>query len=287
MGSADAGTFKPVVVLKTPEQLQAIVTATSGNFLFDNLTDGDRKTIMDCMTKKEVPKDVTVITQGSEGDFFYVVESGELDVFVDGANEEKAVFHYSAGGTFGELALMYNAPRAATVKTVADSVLWCVDRASFRHVIVASTNQVRKLDESILKGIPLFADMAPMELAQIADCLRPEEWSSGDTVIQESDTDFVKMKFFLVEEGTLVVHIKDEESGVQVVVGTLQAGDFFGEKALLEKKPRAATVITTSTCKLAAMDVAAFERLMGPCHDVMKGKMSSYLTAAEAKAKEA
>ena len=44
------------------------------------------------------------------------MESGEFDVYVEGKGDGKPVFHYGPGGSFGELALMYNAARAATVR---------------------------------------------------------------------------------------------------------------------------------------------------------------------------
>ena len=58
-----------------------------------------------------------VIRQGEDGDFFYVVESGQLDCFrKTGRNKpEELLKTYSSGESFGELALLYNAPRAASI----------------------------------------------------------------------------------------------------------------------------------------------------------------------------
>lgn len=54
---------------------------------------------------------------GDTGDFFYVIDSGKYDVLKKvGAEPEKKVFFYDEKGSFGELALMYNTPRAATVQ---------------------------------------------------------------------------------------------------------------------------------------------------------------------------
>ena len=54
---------------------------------------------------------------GDEGDYFYVIDSGKFDIFVaKGGAEPIKVGTVSRGQSFGELALMYNAPRAATVK---------------------------------------------------------------------------------------------------------------------------------------------------------------------------
>jgi hypothetical protein len=78
------------------------------------------------MFEKKVAAHETVIKQGDEGDNFYVVDEGVFEIFV----KEKKVVEVGTGGSFGELALMYNTPRAATVKAGPNGgLLWSV--ASF------------------------------------------------------------------------------------------------------------------------------------------------------------
>ena len=91
-----------------------------------------------------------IIAEGDDGDNFYVIENGVYDVYkvnfqrtfltghfrrtcddkvpqnIDG--EEVKVASYDNKGSFGELALMYNAPRAATVTSVDGGTLWALDR---------------------------------------------------------------------------------------------------------------------------------------------------------------
>lgn len=79
-----------------------------------------------------------MIKQGENGDHFYVVQSGTLDIYVRGKDGENSKIGNSlgAGSGFGELALMYNTPRAATIKTVTECVLWEIDRQSYRGILV-------------------------------------------------------------------------------------------------------------------------------------------------------
>lgn len=114
--------YVPPVFDKSKEAYARIKTALEKNVLFAGLEEPVRVQCYKAMVEKRVVVDDVIITQGEAGDFFYVVDSGEFDVFVNG--NTKPVFHYKQGGTFGELALMYNSPRAATVKATTDGILW-------------------------------------------------------------------------------------------------------------------------------------------------------------------
>ena len=77
---------------------------------------------------------VDVIVQGDIGDTFYLVEEGAVDVYIKkkGTTEEMKVHTYKPGDAFGELAIMYNAPRAATCRVNNSAKLWMLDRISFK-----------------------------------------------------------------------------------------------------------------------------------------------------------
>ena len=84
-----------------------------------------------------------VIKQGERGDFWYVVETGALEVYKK-APEESSDGHgekvnaYQSGSSFGELALMYNQRRAASVVATEDCVLWAVDQDVFKQLVLSS-----------------------------------------------------------------------------------------------------------------------------------------------------
>ena len=58
-------------------------------------------------------------------------------------------------------------------------------------------------------------------------------------------------------------------------------GGYFGEKGLIEHAPRAATVTAKGPLEVACLDCAAFERVMGPCNELMKRHMAEYRSAAD------
>jgi len=89
------------------------------------------------MAVKNVHKNDTVIKQGDAGAVLFVVEAGQLDCYktFPGEEEPKYLKTYEPGEAFGELALLYNAPRAATIVGKTDSVLYELDRDTFNHIV--------------------------------------------------------------------------------------------------------------------------------------------------------
>ncbi|ETV87519.1 hypothetical protein, variant [Aphanomyces astaci] len=76
------------------------------------------------------PKDALVLEQGQFGDYFYVVETGACAVsrhHTDGDEFLDRVV--GRGDAFGEVALLYNSRRGASVRAVEDSKIWCMDRS--------------------------------------------------------------------------------------------------------------------------------------------------------------
>ena len=70
---------------------------------------------------------------------------------------------YEAGETFGELSLLYNAPRAATIIAITDSLLWALDRATFNNIVKKSAVKKREKYEEFMSKNPLFSEMDPYE----------------------------------------------------------------------------------------------------------------------------
>jgi cAMP-dependent protein kinase regulator len=131
------GDFKPVVFPKTEDQANSILSRIIQSFLFNSLDSKELKIIIDAMEIKNFKKGEIIINQGDQGDCLYVVEQGELEchkTFSDG--NERLVKRYTEGEAFGELALLYNCPRAAKVVASSEEViLWKLDRETFNVIV--------------------------------------------------------------------------------------------------------------------------------------------------------
>ncbi len=130
------GDFKPVVFPKTEDQANSILSRIIQSFLFNSLESKELKIIIDAMELKKYSKGEVIINQGDHGDCLYVVEQGELEcfkTFSDGS--ERLVKRYTEGEAFGELALLYNCPRAAKVVSSNEVTLWKLDRETFNVIV--------------------------------------------------------------------------------------------------------------------------------------------------------
>ncbi|CAG8771437.1 43936_t:CDS:2 [Gigaspora margarita] len=240
---------------KSEEVRKRINVATTLNLLFKFLDRETKEQVIDAMFEKIVHKDETIITQGEEGDNFYVIEHGMFEIFVD----DKLVLVVADGGSFGELALMYNNPRAATVKAKTDGILWAVSRDDFRKTITNAMNRQRKTYESFIRSVSFLSSLDKSEITKLAEALEPFNYDSGDTIITQGEPGEY---FYIIEQGYVSV-CKVEENGVEQQLPNLGPGDYFGvELALLNDQPRKATVVARSPVRVAALKRDAFVRLL-------------------------
>lgn len=209
-------------IAKPQQEVDMIADSLKCHFLYKTLEEDQRQDVIDCMEEKRFRQGEVVIEQGAVGDFFYIVSSGTLDCFVDG----KLVTRYERGGNFGELALMYNAPRAATIRATSDVVLWALDRVSFRSILMDHNSKKRNMHEEFLKGVPLFQSLELSEIHKIADALEPVSFHDNEIVLKQGD---VGESFFLIERGNALFY-KTDEHGRQQLVNEMKQGDYFGGK---------------------------------------------------------
>mmetsp|Transcript_17686 Transcript_17686/g.62267 ORF Transcript_17686/g.62267 Transcript_17686/m.62267 type:complete len:387 (-) Transcript_17686:165-1325(-) len=257
----------PTVVPKSDDEKDRIREIMSKNILFRTLEGDQLELLIDVMVAKEYKNGEEIITQGAAGDYYYVLDSGTCDIHKDSV----LVLQVSFGMGFGELALMYDAPRAATVTATSDVKAWAIDRVSFKQVMMGTTTKKRDLYKSFLEGVELLSTLTEKERLTVADALQPFTFEAGADVIKEGDTD--ADRFYIVEEGEL----KATKAGVDgEVCPRLTRGAYFGEVALVEDRPRAATVTAVTKSKCLAMDRAAFVRLLGNISDLLKRNMEVY-----------
>src|SRR6266702_110370 len=325
--SVDSENHEPLPVYpKTEDQLRRIRGSTKNNFLFRDLDEEQETGVLNAMRETHATAGQVVIRQGDVGDYFYVVESGSLHCYIrtpqppsgrhpwgssnpppdeeEHAQFGKLVQKGTPGTAFGDLALMYGHPRAASVVAVEPSTLWCLDRITFRTIILNAAHRRRTMYEQFLSTVTLLSSLSPTERSKIADALVIQAHEDGEAVVSQGE---MGDTFFFVEEGEAEVtktHQSDDGETREIVVGHLSRGDYFGgthcpvsiyieprancphttELSLLRLAPRAATVRAIRRpadsilpgLKVAGLDAQAFTRLLGPLREIMERNAGTY-----------
>ena len=268
--------FIPRVIPKTEDQKERIREKCMQSFLFNSLEDKELKTVIDSFEEKKYKAGENVITQGEEGDVLYLVDSGELDcekVFKAG-DPPTYLKTYKPGESFGELALLYNAPRAATIRAKTDAICWALDRECFNNIVKNAAITKREKYENTLKKVEILKSIDPYELGQICDALKTKIFKKGELIIKQGDKGDV---FFILDEGQAHAEKVFEEGKKPQRVKDYEAGGYFGELALLKNEPRAATIITDTNCRCLALDRMAFKRLLGPLENILQRNSDNYI----------
>lgn len=119
----------------------------------------------------------------------FVVEEGQLDCFkvFNKGEQPKHLKTYEPGEAFGELALLYNAPRAATITAKTDALCWELDRATFNAIVKESAQKKRDKYEDFLSTVELLSSMDDYERSKIADVIQERNFEAGAEVLKEGE----------------------------------------------------------------------------------------------------
>lgn len=142
------------VVHKSENVKKLICDAISNNILFKACSDEELEDLVDVFDYKEASAGSTIIRQGDDGDAFYVMEQGVVDVAEEGVHKTTL----SGVISFGEIALLYGCPRSATLRARKFCKLWYIGRTAFRAI--TSQHKRKRLEDKIeslkkVDGVPI------------------------------------------------------------------------------------------------------------------------------------
>jgi len=265
----DVANYVKKVITKDYKTMAALSKAIEKNVLFSHLDENERSDIFDAMFPVNSLAGEYIINQGDNGDNFYIIDQGEVDIYVN----KQLVSTIGEGASFGELALIYGTPRAADVRARTNLKLWAIDRDSYRRILMGSTQKKRKMYEEFLSKVSILESLDEWERLTVADAL--------ETVVFEPEQEVVVQgqpgnDFFIIVEGSAAVLQRASGSNEYTQVGMLGTSDYFGEIALLLDRPRAATVVARSVLKCVKLDRPRFERVLGECSEILKRNISQY-----------
>lgn len=201
-----------------------------------------------------------VVRQGDRPDAFYVVRHGFLEVIEEDpeTGNERVLATLERGESFGELGLVEQAPRAATVRAAEQAEIFQVDKGTFDQLL-AEMAHVPDFAPTLqaaaeLRSLPPFAHL---DQAGITELREHGSWVSiapSESVVEEGE---IGDAFYAIASGQVEV----VRNGTRI--RTLGPGSFFGEVALLLDVPRTATVRALTAVRAFRLDREGFDRLVG------------------------
>ena len=289
----DSQQFTPKVIPKSADATAAITAALRVHFLFADLEDQEMASMVAAMFEQRYNAGDVVIRQGDKGDNFYCVQSGGFDITV---NDNRVAFN-GPGKCFGELALLYNCPRAASVIAASPSTVWAIDRVTFRYILAHASSKNKNEVKTALKTVSLLENLTDAQISKVADVVQLAHFQPGEYIIRKGERGHV---FYIIKSGSVMC--TDVGAGVKKLEDVrLNAGEYFGERALLTDEPRcdatrlpapraapcnclrtplthpvllslcyrAANVIADCPVTCMVLDRDAFTDLLGPLHAVL------------------
>jgi CRP-like cAMP-binding protein/Zn-dependent protease len=200
-----------------------------------------------------------VFRQGDRPTAFYIVRRGVLEVVEEDPDtgNERSIRTLGRGGSFGELGLISNAPRAATVRAVGEAEVFEFDRGTFDRLL-ADMIHVPEFEPTLqqlaeLREQPCFAHLGTDQLVELLD---RGDWlivAPGQAVIEQGNEGD---SFYAVSSGQFGVMTNGD------LIETIGPGAYFGEIALLLDVPRTASVIARTPSRVFRLDREGFDRLL-------------------------
>ena len=168
------------------------------------------------------------------------------------------------GAGFGELSLLFNDKRSASIQAMKECESYVLDGTIFKTVIIKSSLDKRSLKSAMLDKIKLFDQLDKNQKLKLSEGLSTIYFKKGDFIMREGD---IGDNFYIIETGE-VECLKLQTSGGKnsfINVRTLKTGDHFGELALINNQKRSLCIQTRSEngCKLLTLDRDSFERILG------------------------
>ena len=221
-----------------------------------------------------------VFKQGDAGDTMYVIHTGALAVIRETEGTGTVVARLNPGDFVGEMALVDQEPRSATIKAMEETTVVPITRSFLLKHSAKDTKFILSLMETLSARLERVDEMLKWRFAESGPPSQPADGPAGDeprsAAFLKSFSDSVDLATLIkIDQGDLIfrvgdpgevmyiilngeVHISQEEDGQRHVQARLGRGHFFGEMALVSGRPRVATATAAAPSVLIPFSREAF-----------------------------
>ncbi|EGW13917.1 cGMP-dependent protein kinase 2 [Cricetulus griseus] len=256
--------FEKARVRKDSSEKKLITDALNKNQFLKRLDPQQIKDMVECMYGRNYPQGSYIIKQGEPGNHIFVLAEGRLEVF----QGEKLLSPIPMWTTFGELAILYNCTRTASVKAITNVKTWALDREVFQNIMRRTAQARDEQYRNFLRSVSLLKNLPEDKLTKIIDCLEVEYYDKGDYIIREGEEGST---FFILAKGKVKVTQSTEGHEQPQLIKTLQKGEYFGEKALISDDVRSANIIAEENdVACLVIDRETFNQTVGTFEELQK-----------------
>ncbi|MGM0597619.1 MAG: cyclic nucleotide-binding domain-containing protein [Myxococcota bacterium] len=210
--------------------------------------------------------DEVVFYEGDSGKSLYLIKSGRLKVTkIKPGGEEVLINTLGPLDFFGEFALLVDHKRHASIKTTTEVELVKIPKKvivklgkKYPSVIkILKSFYKKRLQELMLKNIPFFDLISTEKRSKYLGNIRFRRFSTGANIIKQGQKGG---GFFLVLFGEVkIIHRQDHN---ETLLGVLSEGEYFGEMALMKRKPAMATVKAIKVVELVQIPAKTFFQIL-------------------------
>ncbi|XP_029705812.1 cGMP-dependent protein kinase 2 [Takifugu rubripes] len=237
-------------VKKNSSEANLIVKAIQKNDFLSRLDDEQTAMMVELLAVSSFKPGDHVIKEGTEGDSMYIVAGGELRVTQAGRDLRTL----TTGDVFGELAILYNCKRTATVTAKTAVRLWCMERQTYRTIITNKSKKRREQLMGFLKMSRTLKDLNDVQLSKIIDSMEEVKYQDKDVIVREGAE---ANTFYIILKGEVLV--TKNVNGHQKQIRRMGKGEHFGEQALIREVLRTATCSADGPVTCLSIDKEVFE----------------------------
>ena len=229
----------PTTQVSPPQLRDSLATA-----LWE-LTPERRDAMFAGMDRETFPAGATIFRQGDPPHHFYVIQRGEVEVYLEEpGGRTRTLARLGAGDHFGEIGVLQGVARTASVRAATDTTVLALGRDAVNELVVEADvtrselvqlMERRAIATSLARALPLLDTEA---VGRIAGFCERRTLPAGTVIVRQGEQ---ADSFYVLARGRVELSV-EPPGGSEIVVAQLEAVDFFGEVGLLQRRPRSATV---------------------------------------------
>jgi predicted RND superfamily exporter protein/CRP-like cAMP-binding protein len=227
------------------------------------LTPEQYETFRGRFTLRQLRAGDTVISEGDLAETFYFIRSGELIASrLSSDRQEKVLDVLGPGELFGEVGLLHDIPRIASIKAITDAQLYELSKPDFFELLGSNPAFSALLDRlhtlRLLQGIPVFRKLDDEALLKIREELALTVYQAGETLVREGDAEDA---LYLILKGNARMFSTATE-GSEITTGYMRPGSYAGDRGLLVRCSHGYSVVFEDSAKVLVLKKKRFRRLL-------------------------